>query len=175
MYSLDRLLQGTRKAQATVDRPLEHLVACHDRIEERLKTLERAAAALDTRPGEARDALMSVFQYFETSGILHTEDEERSVFPRMQASLTGEEREYMAELEQQHREAEALYARLKQAPSAGMDAAAYRDVVERFCILYRAHINSENTRLMEIAGRVLENGDLVEISREMRARRGWLQ
>lgn len=175
MYSLDRLLQGPPAAQATVDRPLDHLVACHARIEERLKTLERAAAALDSLPVEARDALQSVFRYFETSGVLHTEDEERSVFPRMESALTAGEREYMAELEQQHRQAEELYLRLKEIPSAGTDATAYRDAVERFCALYRAHIASENMRLMEIARRVLAGGDLEEISREMRARRGWLQ
>src|SRR5215469_12168280 len=115
MFTLDRLKRGSLAADAasTLDHPLEHLVACHARIEERLAILERAGEYLDAKPEEAQQALESVFRYFETSGVMHTADEEESVFPRLAGRLNEEEREYVAALEEQHREAEELYARLQ--------------------------------------------------------------
>jgi hemerythrin-like domain-containing protein len=174
MYTLERLLRGTAEPTSTVDRPIEHLVACHDRIEERLATLERAAEHLQISPEEARKALEAVFRYFESSGVAHTEDEESSVFPRLEPKLTPEEREYCEALERQHREAETLYAGVKNVPPTGSGFEEYRALVDRFCALYREHIASENNRLVEIARRLLSEADTREISAEMRLRRGWL-
>ena len=175
MYSVSRLLEGGRGAQATVDRPIDHLVACHSRIEERLQTLERAVANLELMPEAAREALAAVFRYFDSSGAMHTEDEERSVFPRIEKRLSEEQRSYIASLEQQHREAEDLYAQLKGVPPVGVDIAPYQDLAGRFCGLYRSHIASENHRFVEIARSLLDEGEMAEISKEMRARRGWLR
>ena len=168
MYTLDRLLKGggpQRDEQSTIDHPLEHLVACHERIEERLSVLERAAALIEEQPEAARSALESVWRYFETSGMLHTADEEESLFPRIQGRLTPAESQYVARLEEQHREAEGLYERLK----AGHTDA---DSVGRFCALYREHIASENRDLMAAARRVLNAGDLEAIAAGMKRRRG---
>jgi hemerythrin-like domain-containing protein len=175
MFSVLRLLEGPGGAQPTVDRPIDHLVACHSRIEERLQTIERAVANLEEKPQAAREALAAVFRYFESSGAMHTEDEERSVFPRIEQRLAPDERRYIADLERQHREAEELYEQLKEVPPAGAGAALYQDLAAQFCELYRSHIASENDRFVAIAGRLLNEGDLAEISREMRARRGWLR
>ena len=147
-------------------------MACHDRIEERLKTLERASASLETSPEEARAALESCFRYFETSGELHTRDEEESLFPRIVDRLSPEERAYLGALEAQHREADALYAELKKVPRAAAGVARYREVVERFCAHYRAHIASENGKLFGAARRVLGEAELRAISDEMKRRRG---
>ena len=169
MYTIDRLLKGggpQREQHSTIDHPLEHLVACHDRIEERLKVLERCVDSLETRPAEARAALESVFRYFESSGITHTADEEESVFPRMQDRLTEQEAALVADLERQHREADELYARLKSGP---ID----RETVDRFCALYRAHIATENRDLIAAARRVLAPAELDDISAEMKRRRGF--
>jgi hemerythrin-like domain-containing protein len=175
MYTLERLLRGKEEPRSTVDQPIEHLVACHDRIEERLVTLERAAEHLQISPEEARAALESVFRYFETSGAAHTQDEEASIFPRLDPKLQPAEREYFHGLELQHREADHLYARIKQVPSPGSDLTEYRAAVSRFCALYREHIASENQELVSFARRVLTEPEVREISREMRARRGWLK
>ena len=49
MITPQQLIQGPQEGeQATLDRPLEHLVACHRRIEERLRTLERVGDHLTT-------------------------------------------------------------------------------------------------------------------------------
>jgi hemerythrin-like domain-containing protein len=174
MFTVDRLRRGSIAADAasTLEHPLDHLVACHGRIEERLAILERAAEHLESKPEEARGALGSVFRYFETSGVTHTADEEESVFPRLMPRLSEEERAYVVQLEAQHKEADELYARLRQVPSMGEDLADYRRIVARFCALYREHIASENDRLIAAGKRLLSSQELETVSAEMRRRRG---
>ena len=161
----------SKDARSTIEYPLEHLVACHGRIEERLTVLEKAAAHLESRPDEARQALAGCFRYFESSGVQHTADEEVSVFPRIESRLSADDRAYLAELESQHREADRIYAELKRLPETSEDVARYRQSVARFCALYRAHIASENERLIAAARRVLEPEELAAISAEMKRRR----
>ena len=172
MFTVDRLKNGSIAADAksTLDHPLDHLVACHGRIEERLAILERAAEHWEAKPEEARAALDSVFRYFETSGVNHTADEEESVFPRLAGRMTQEESAYIAALESQHQEAEELYQRLRQGPRA--DLSGFRDLVAKFCRLYREHIASENDRLIATGKRLLNADELAAISAEMRRRRG---
>jgi hemerythrin-like domain-containing protein len=146
-------------------------VACHGRIEERLEVLERAAEHLELRPEESRKALDSVFRYFDTSGAMHTADEEESVFPRLAPRLSAEERAYIEALENQHREADRLYQELRRVPPPGAPVEPYRQVVSRFCRLYREHIASENERLIAVGQRLLSEPDLAAISSEMKRRR----
>jgi hemerythrin-like domain-containing protein len=174
MYSVERLLRvsrGEESAGSTTDHPLEHLVACHGRIEERLATLERAGAYLESRTAEALEAIQSCLQYFDTSGAIHTADEEESVFPRLRSRLSPAELAEIEMLEMQHRDAEQFYATLKQA-AAGTDAARYRAAAERFAAHYRAHIAFENRELIRLARRDLTPADLAAITREMKSRRG---
>ena len=104
---------------------------------------------------------------------MHTEDEERSIFPRIEQRLSDEERRYIADLGRQHREAGQLYEQLKELPPSGCGVSGYRELAAKFCDLYRAHIASENHRFVEIARRLLSERELAAISQEMRARRGW--
>lgn len=171
MFSVERLLKGDSAGNTTIDRPIEHLVACHERIEARLAGLERAVAKLEDQPAEARQALVSIFRFLETSGVLHTRDEEESVFPRLAGRLGGDEAAYLAELEAQHREADALFEELRHVPESGADLRVYREKTARFCELYRGHIASENDRLVAVARRELAAPELAEITAEMRARR----
>lgn len=176
MYTVDRLLRGSvaRDAKATLDHPLDHLVACHGRIEERLAVLERAAEHFETAPDEAREAAAACFRYFETSGVLHTRDEEESVFPRLTPRLARGDAAYLDDLETQHREADELYGRVRQLPETlSPDAlGAWRDAVAKFCALYRSHIASENEQLIRLARAALTEGELAAISSEMKSRRG---
>jgi hemerythrin-like domain-containing protein len=166
MISADRL---TRPAapRVTLEQPIEHLLACHDRIEERLRVLERASAALAERPDEARAAIESVFRHFDTAGVLHTRDEEESVFPRLVPKMTAEERAYLESLEHQHREADEVYRKLRD-----VGAPDWRETIARFCALYRQHIASENEKLIGAARRLLGPEQIAEISQEMKGRRG---
>lgn len=184
MYSVERLLRvsrGDETPHSTIDQPLEHLTACHGRIEERLQVLERAGQHLETRAAEALEAVDGCFRYFESSGVAHTEDEEHSVFPRLRPHLSPEELAEIEMLERQHREADALYselkdiaARLKQNAAAPGLAERYRSVVERFAALYRSHIAFEDRELIRVARRDLDSAELAAISEEMKQRRGFL-
>src|SRR5579883_1576389 len=104
---------------ATIDRPIEHLTACHRRIEDRLATLERAGELLEspdeTAKAEAMQAITSAIRFLDSSGVMHTVDEESSLFPRLLPRLDSGERDYVESLERQHREVDQAYAELKAA------------------------------------------------------------
>ena len=170
MISVDQLSRPSIRS-TTLDSPLDHLVACHGRIEEKLAILERAAVALNDQPEEARAALQTVFRHFDTAGVLHTRDEEESVFPRLLLQVSETERFYLRELEQQHRDAEEVYALLRDVPAQGSELTEYVALVHRFCHLYRKHIASENERLIGTARRVLSDEELAEVAVEMKGRR----
>ncbi len=161
-------LRSPSAESATLDQPLEHLLACHRRIEQRLDSLLRAAHAIESRPEEARTAIANVLRFLSSSGAWHTEDEERSLFPRLRArGLTGEDDAYLRELESQHHRVEALVERLRDAAPDGF--AALADETAR---AYRDHIAFEEARLIGVARTALTAADLAEISGEMKSRRG---
>lgn len=159
---------------AAIDRPIEHLTACHRRIEDRLATLERAgewlAAEDEKRRTEAIEAITSALRFLDSSGVMHTVDEEASLFPRLLPRLDSGELDYVKALERQHREVDQAYAELKSAFNAS-DPGRYRTAVARVASLYREHIASEDRVLTAVAARCLSAADLDAIAAEMRARR----
>jgi len=94
---IDHRLRLPRRTQSDRDQPPNPLqpaiqavhalrsarspAGCHRRIEERLATLERAAEHLNDRTGAALVAFRSVFEFMDSAGVLHTADEEESLFP----------------------------------------------------------------------------------------------
>jgi hemerythrin-like domain-containing protein len=156
---------------ATIDTPIEHLVACHRRIEQRLDTLVDAVAHLETDRAAALSAIANSLHFLDTNGALHTTDEETSLFPLLRGRLSAAETEFLDSLEAQHDEAEAIYAELKQRVSEECFDAKYLECANRLRTLYRAHIRSEDDILMPLAKRTLGDHELHQISREMRERR----
>lgn len=158
--------------------PIDHLNACHRRIEERLQTLERIGPHLADKPDEARTALQAVFWFFDSSGATHTADEEDSFFPRLAPHLNPEEQQFLDDLELEHAKAEAIYDELKRhvsnmaTPPTETEAAAFNALAAELCTLYRQHIKNEDARFPAIAARVLSVQDLDAISKEMKQRRG---
>ena len=100
-------------APPVTEGPIEHLLACHRRIEARLATLDRAGHHFEDQPRESLLAISNSLRFMDTSGVLHTVDEEQSVFPRLRSFLTTEEVRYLDDLESQHREVDSLYDSLK--------------------------------------------------------------
>lgn len=164
--------------QPEVDSPVAHLQACHRRIEERLQTLERAGVHLLDRTEEARQAIQTVFWFFDSSGANHTADEEESFFPRLTLRCTPEERQYLAVLQEEHARADRIYDRLKLIvagmghPPTAAEQVAYLDSARELAALYRQHIHREDARFPEIAERTLNGEDLAAIHAEMKQRRG---
>jgi hemerythrin-like domain-containing protein len=159
---------------ATLDQPLDHLPACHRRIEERLAILERAADHLEDRRDEALEAIRNCFRFLDTNGVWHTADEEESVFPRLQQEVEEDEAQFLRGLEADHRTVERVYQDLKDrfAAHSAESAGSFREAVAHLCGLYRAHIAAEEASLISIARRVLKESQLLAITREMRVRRG---
>ena len=163
----------------TIDTPLEHLTACHRRIEDRLVTLRRAAGHWRDAPEAALEAIRKSILFLDSNGALHTMDEEVSLFPRLRPRLTGEEVAHLDRLEQQHHEVESVFAELKDvvAEIAASPRQAipletrYRELVIQLSGLYRPHIQFEDEVLMPLARGILDQGELENISQEMRTRR----
>jgi hemerythrin-like domain-containing protein len=164
---------------ATIDTPIEHLTACHRRIEQRLDTLVEAAGHFAVDPVAANHAIGNSLRFLDTSGVLHTEDEEASLFPRLRQKLSPAEIAFIDSLEAQHAEAGSIYSELKRLaltlaasgnPSSGL-LGRYRECAKRFRALYRRHIQSEDEILTAMARRSLDLSEIAEISREMRVRR----
>jgi hemerythrin-like domain-containing protein len=167
----------TKIAPQVVEGPIDHLQACHRRIENRLEVLERAGQHLEDRFEESLLAIFNSLRFMDTSGVRHTVDEEESLFPRLRNSLSEEQIQYLDQLESQHREVDAVYDSLKEGVAQLQQAAnhdriaIYRELVGKFTAAYRAHIASEDSILMELARSVLTADELAAIQAEMRARR----
>jgi pyridoxamine 5'-phosphate oxidase len=154
-------------------------MACHRRIEERQATLERVVPLLQlpATPVEALEAVERVRRFLDSSGVLHTADEELSLFPRLRTKATAEEVSFFERLEADHDAAETIYADLKAVvgklahrPDAAL-VGQFTSLVDRLCDAYRRHIEEEDTRLIPIARRLLSEADLSVIAGEMKSRR----
>lgn len=160
------------------DHPLARLAACHRRVEQRLETLGRAAARFSSDRDEALRAIDACLHFFAANGVLHTADEEESLFPRLLPLLTPGERAAIEGLKQDHEAAERLHAELTGISAALRDPlggeahlAAFRDCVSRLTALYRRHIETEDTEVAELVRRHLKAADLAVITTEMKQRR----
>ena len=175
-------------AGVSIHDPLQHLVACHDRIEERLQILERVIPHLrsdsEEKRREAREALDNALQFLEAMGRLHTQDEEESVFPRVLAN-GGDDTPLLKELttmlESQHREKEGVLEKIQAhvagfppapAPISPEQASRFEGLVGHLAGIYRPHIMVENQRLIPLSADHLNAADSEQIRQEMRARRG---
>lgn len=157
---------------ATLASPLEHLVACHRRIEQRLATFVKAGVELEAKPQQALEAIASAIRFMDTNGARHTEDEEESVFPRLKPHLTAPEAAFVEGLEAEHLEAEGMYLALKATvPELPGARDAYLKLAARLQTIYRKHIQAEEEILLVLAQRELHTPDLDAIAGEMRARR----
>jgi hemerythrin-like domain-containing protein len=146
---------------------------------DRLATLERAADHLRADRPAALEAIRKSILFLDSSGVLHTMDEEESMFPRLRPHLTPEELHYLDGLEEQHRAAESVFTELKDVAEELAVAAdnsmslesRYRELAARLSALYRPHIQSEDEILIRLARRTLTADQLKAITKEMKGRR----
>jgi len=163
------------------DDPLEMLLACHRRIEKQLDTLKRLRAhvAENGVDAEASAAAQAVLRYFERAATNHNEDEERDLFPLLEARITdsGEMarfKAFRAEIERDHREIESMWTKLRR-PLEGIAEGLTRTLlpadVQAFVGAYARHILAEESALTEFFNRWLDDGDRRALGRSMSARR----
>lgn len=174
---------GARPA-AGFDDPLRMLSDCHRRIEWFLGSLCNVAqVAGETLTPVERQALESALGYFATSGVVHTQDEEDSLFPRLRGCADDQPRvqavlETLERLDHDHQlahEEHAVVERLIQAwLRVGTLAADSREnlklVLESLRERYRGHIELEDSVIFPLARRVLPTTEIETLGEEMRQR-----
>lgn len=147
------------------ENPLGMLTACHRRLEDRLDAFDHALAELPSE--RAREAIARLQHYLAGAGILHTADEEVSLFPRLPDQAAA-----IATLEREHEGLErtwrALLPRLLALPGADRDA--LETAGHAFVADYRTHLKHEEQGIFAAAAK-LDADTLAQIGREMAKRR----
>jgi hemerythrin-like domain-containing protein len=168
------------KPDSGFDDPLGMLKDCHRRIESFLGILcvvvERAQGRSLT--GEERDAVQAALQYFRSGGQRHTADEEESLFPRLRELATGSFEE-IGRLEGDHRDASELHESVEHLylmwiASGVLSPGEMRELLSetgKLKLLYREHIQAEETIVFTHAAKVLDSQTISAIGSEFRIRR----
>jgi len=172
---------GFSSPAAGPDAPLDMLAACHGRVEKQCQTLQRLSPhlALHGSDGAAREAASAVMRYFDTAARHHHEDEEQSLFPALLEAMAGSDAVCIRALTQalalQHRQLEVRWQSLRdklQTIAEGRTVALQAALVDDFVAAYRSHIQQEDTELLPMAQRLLDDAALARIGQAMRVRRG---
>jgi len=159
------------------DDPLGMLRACHGRIERQLETLHRLQRHLPEHGCDldARAAARGILRYFDTAAPHHHEDEEESVFPRLEAARPGEAGLLIAELARDHALLAAHWRKLRPllaAIACGQRANLPPRQVADVAGAYERHIAREERDLIPLAQRCFDTATIAAIGREMAQRRG---
>jgi len=172
-------LIGAPASSADFDHPLEMLSACHDRVKDRIDTLERLVKHLPQHgcDEQARQAATNVMRYFDTAGEHHHDDEERDLFPALERTRAhdGAAAALIARLLDEHVRLKAMWQTLRtelECIAAGAGAALDAAHVERFGALYRQHIDLEERELLPLAAAALAESETAVLGAAMARRRG---
>ena len=164
---------------AGFDEPFEMLAACHQRVARMLDLLARLAGHLPAKgcDDEARQAARDVMRYFDLAGPAHHEDEERHVFPALEALPDPAMRALVARLREEHLALSAQWRGVR-ADLAAVEAGAWRAdeaaATRRaaFAALYRQHIAAEEGQAYPLAHPLLDAPAQAAMGQEMARRRG---
>ncbi|MDH5538843.1 MAG: hemerythrin domain-containing protein [Rhizobacter sp.] len=176
------LLPGATGLAAGYDQPFEMLEACHARVQRSLNLLRRLVDHLRDHTADAMsaDAALDVLRYFDLAAPAHHEDEERHVFPLLEASGKAELIALVHQLRSEHRQIEAQWALLRQV----LDGVAQRQAVpwdeldrlaSGFVALHAGHVAAEDQTAFPVARSAAQAKGpdaLQAIGQEMAQRRG---
>ena len=159
------------------DAPLDVLEACHGRIARQCDTLEKLLDHLPAHgtDAQAQQAARAVLAYFDTAAVHHHDDEERNLFPLLEAANAPGACDLVETLTLEHDQQALLWRRLRielQGIAAGASPALDAALARRFVALNRTHLEFENAHLLPLARRTLDAAALVRLGRAMAARRG---
>jgi hemerythrin-like domain-containing protein len=168
-------VQGDRSDETD---PFARLERTHQRIEERLVTLEQAVVAVadSARRMEALEDIYEVVDFFGRAAKRHHDDEEQSLFPRLRAA--GALLPLLAALAEEHRQHDAALAELVAVVDAWGDdgpdlatEARLPALARHLAEVYRAHIAREERELFPAARAALPAQVIEDIGKEMLERR----
>lgn len=161
------------------------LSACHGRVEHQCNTLLRLVPHLAQQGADtqAREAIHAITRYFEVAAVHHHADEEEDLFPALLEAMAGSDavciRQLTDTLRADHARLgqqwamlrEALHRQLQAEPTQA-DETNLAQLAEQFVQHYRAHIAREETELLPMAQRLLNDHQITRIGQSMRKRRG---
>jgi hemerythrin-like domain-containing protein len=147
---------------------LDMLSRCHRRLEEQTASLCDAAEALAGGSGgaEERQTVEDALAFLRRTMRRHIDDEERSVFPRLEDRAELEE--LLAQLTAEHRDHESLFSKLEAAWNAA-DHRAMLGHARKLSLAYVSHARLEDEQLLPAVETHL---DLEALAAEMEGRRG---
>lgn len=159
------------------DAPLDVLEACHARIARQCDTLEKLLAHLPAQgaDAQARQAARAVLAYFDTAAVHHHDDEERNLFPLLEAANAAGACDLVETLTLEHEEQARLWRVLRMqlaAIEAGAAAVLDEVLVRAFVASNRSHLEFENAHVLPLARATLDAAALQRLGRAMAARRG---
>ncbi len=149
--------------------PLTQLERSHRRLEEAFTALLEAVDHHDLA------TLEDVRAFFGRQGRRHEEDEDLSLFPRLESVEAEGAGELLSRLHAEHRVHEGLGVQLDEAMSGRHEGdlwTAIGAVGDKLVRAYRSHIVLEEAELFPLARRVLTESELDAMRVEMDARRG---
>ncbi len=122
--------------------------------------------------------MADVLRYFDLAGPHHHEDEERHVFPRVQAHPDARVRQAVAQLQADHIRMHSDWARLRQILGTWQDEHADpaivdddRVLVRDFVATYERHIPLEESVVYPAAQGQFSPDELARVGEEMARRR----
>ncbi len=167
---------------AGFEHPFDMLAACHERLERTLSLLDRLVSYLDAEGSDlhARDAARDVVRYFDIAAPAHHEDEERHVFPTLEASSDESLHKLAARLRADHQQMVEEWAALRPLLTRVMlgDEGPYIELAlaaSHFHDFHTAHMAAEDEFAFRPAHAVMSQGDaeaMREMGDEMARRRG---
>ncbi len=174
-----------------IENPFEKLQECHDHILEQLAKLEVALHDLEAGGISAlirqKECLTKTFEFIDTSGHMHTKDEEEGLFPFLDSKLQPRvqrlhfDRTPVQAIKEQHRKGEEITERLrflndklqKDPNQMGAEILLEEFVRKSQALIefYREHIRGENEVVFPLAERLLTQEEKAEVARIMDAHR----
>ena len=168
------------------DQPIAFLKHCHDKLRDRLATLDQLASHLASQGVtlEAQQAAQAVLKYFNQAAAIHHADEEQDLMPMLQANATAADAALLAALVPQilaeHGRMDQAWAVLRQqlttitTAAPGAVARLDQQPVQQFIDAYQAHMAKEESQLVPMAQRLFTEQQMAQLGDAMRHRRGLL-
>ncbi len=161
--------------------PLDALIACHRRIEQKIATLNKLARHVVQRGAddEARSAAEGILRYFHVAAPMHHQDEETDLFPMLllqarKPEIQARAFDIIARLMVEHRQFETQWCEIEPLLTriaTGENQAFTPDLIKHFSHAYRQHIANEESILLPMAHNLLNAEQLAALGASMKARR----
>ncbi len=178
---LTTISDAAAKDASSAASPLELLLGCHARIRHFMQLSLTLANAVDVPLDEISEAAAAIFRYFSLALPLHEADENRSLFPRLQAALPngGLVHEAAETMVEQHKAINELAAELLSLCTtldrypARLPVLAHRlgDVAQALNLIFSAHLLLEESVIFPAFQDLLSPEQITEMSQEMQQRR----